>query len=476
MVHCPRSRRTALVPATALVVALATAGGALPAAAAPAALVPVTSTTAGGSADAPAPTTVATGTLANGASWQAEVPADWNGKVLLFAHGFRPGPANPAWDAGFDPTAQELIRRGYAVASSSYAETGWALETAVQDQLDTLAAFEQRFGEADRVIAMGRSMGGLVASLMAEVPGAGIDGAVSTCGLVGGGVALNNYQLDAAYAATELLLPGQDVQLTGFTAPEDSGATIAALRAALEEARGSAEGRARIALVAALLHTPTELDGVDTEDPEALAAAQAELVLQTLPTVIERRHTIVNAAGGDSGWTAGVDYTQLLRSSDQRHQVRHMYGLAGLDLADDLGTLTRNADIAPDEEGLEWMLRTSTPTGELQVPVLATHTLVDLLAPVEYQEEYAETVRRAGEQSLFRQAFVDREGHCRFTVAENVAAVEAMDERLEAGHWGSLAKTSSLQSAAESLGLDGAAFADHRPDEFVGDRSWNGTA
>ena len=467
MVRSPRFRRTALVPVAALATALATTAGILPAVATPAASVVASSGTAASAAP-----TVATGTLDNGAAWRAEVPADWNGKVVLFAHGFRPGPANPAWDAGFDPTAQELIRRGYAVASSSYAATGWALETAVQDQLDTLAAFEQRFGEADRVIAMGRSMGGLVTSLMAEVPGAGIDGAVSTCGLVGGGVALNNYQLDAAHAAAELLLPGEDLQLTGFTAPGQSDATITALREALEEARGSAEGRARIALVAALLHTPTELDGVDAEDPEALAAAQAELVLQTLPTVIERRHTIVEAAGGDSGWTAGVDYARLLRSSDQRHQVRHLYRLAGLDLATDLGTLSRSADIAPDEDGLEWMLQTSTPTGELQVPVLATHTLVDLLAPVEYQEEYAETVRRAGEQSLFRQAFVDREGHCTFTVAENVAAVEAMDERLETGRWGSLARTSSLQRSAESLGLDVAAFVDHRPDEFVGDRTW----
>ena len=467
MVRSPRFRRTALVPVAALATALATTAGILPAVAAPDASVVASPGTAASAAP-----TVATGTLDNGAAWRAEVPADWNGKVVLFAHGFRPGPANPAWDAGFDPTAQELIRRGYAVASSSYAATGWALETAVQDQLDTLAAFEQRFGEADRVIAMGRSMGGLVTSLMAEVPGAGIDGAVSTCGLVGGGVALNNYQLDAAHAAAELLLPGQDVQLTGFTAPGQSDATITALREALEEARGSAEGRARIALVAALLHTPTELDGVDAEDPEVLAAAQAELVLQTLPTVIERRHTIVEAAGGDSGWTAGVDYARLLRSSDQRHQVRHLYRLAGLDLATDLGTLSRSADIAPDEDGLEWMLQTSTPTGELQVPVLATHTLVDLLAPVEYQEEYAETVRRAGGQSLFRQAFVDREGHCTFTVAENVAAVEAMDERLETGRWGSLARTASLQRSAESLDLDGAAFVDHRPDEFVGDRTW----
>lgn len=421
---------------------------------------------------APVPPTTATGTLPNGAAWRAEVPAGWNGKLVLFAHGFRPGPANPAWDNGFAPTASELVSRGYAVASSSYATTGWALGTAAQDQIDTLAAFEENFGEAERVIAVGRSMGGLVTSMMAEMPASGIDGAVSTCGLVGGGVSLNNYQLDAAYAAAELLLPGQDIRLTGFTTPTQSAETLAALKPALQQARESAEGRARLALVAALLNTPTELEGVDANNPEALAAAQAKLVLETLPTVIERRHTIVNAAGGDSGWTAGVDYAKLLQSSAQLQLVKHMFAEAGLSLTSDLSTLTANADIEPSAQGYEWMLRTSTPTGELQVPLLATHTVVDLLAPVEFQEEYAETVRQAGGNSLFRQAFVNRAGHCNFTVAENIAAIEAMDQRLETGHWGSVATTSNLQRAAESLELDGGSFVEYRPDEFINDRDW----
>ncbi|WP_354148819.1 alpha/beta hydrolase [Arthrobacter sp. 754] len=425
---------------------------------------------------ATAPPTTATGTLPDGAAWRADVPADWNGKLVLFAHGFRPGPANPAWDNGFAPTANELIGRGYAVASSSYATTGWALGTAAQDQIDTLAAFEQNFGEAERVIAVGRSMGGLVTSMMAELPASGIDGAVSTCGLVGGGVSLNNYQLDAAYAAAELLLPGQDIRLTGFTTPAQSAETVAALKAALQQAGESAEGRARLALVAALLNTPTDLEGVDANNPEALAAAQAKLIVDTLPTVIERRHTIVNAAGGDSGWTAGVDYSALLQASEQRQVVKYMYAVAGLNLTADLSTLTGNADIEPSVEGYEWMLRTSTPTGELQVPLLATHTVVDLLAPVEYQEEYAETVRQAGGNSLFRQAFVNRAGHCNFTVAENIAAIEAMDQRLETGHWGSVATTANLQRAAESLELDGAAFVEYRPDEFINDREWESNA
>lgn len=418
----------------------------------------------------------ATGTLADGAAWRAEVPASWNGKLVLFAHGFRPGPANPAWDAGFAPTASELLRRGYAVASSSYASTGWALETAARDQLDTLAAFKKRFGNPERVIAAGRSMGGLVTSMMAEIPDSGIDGAVSTCGLVGGGVSLNNYQLDAAYAAAHLLLPGQDVRLTGFTGPEQSADTVARLKNALQQAAESTQGRARVALVAALLNTPAKLAGVDSGNPEELAAAQAKLVLDTLPTVIERRFSIVNAAGGDSGWTAGVNYARMLQSSAQRRHVERMYAAAHLDLSADLATLTSNAGIEPSADGLDWMLRTSSPTGKLQVPLLATHTTVDLLAPVEFQEEYAETVRQAGANSLFRQAFVDHTGHCNFTVAENVASIEAVDQRLESGNWGSVATTATLQRSADSLGLDGAAFIDFRPDEFINDRDWTPTS
>ncbi|WP_051218053.1 alpha/beta hydrolase family protein [Nocardioides insulae] len=413
-----------------------------------------------------------TGELPDGATWQAEIPADWNGTAVLFSHGFRGGEDNPAWDQSFAPTAEALNERGVAVVASSYATTGWALGTAAQDQLDALAEFEAEAGDASRVIAMGRSMGGLVTSLLAERPDAGIDGAVSTCGLLGGGVSLNNYQLDAAHAALTLLAPDADVPLVGFTDQAQSQGTVEVLSAALDQALTTPQGRARVSLVAALLNAPTELPGVDRRDPEALAAAQAAYVQTTLPEVISRRSAIVNAAGGDSGWTAGVDYAALLRDSSQRHTVRALYRDARLDLRKDLAAVTSAADVEPDEDALDWMLETSVPTGKLQVPELTTHTLIDTLAPVEYQEEYAETVRRAGKGGLLRQAFVDREGHCEFTVAENLAAFDALEERLDTGRWGRVASTGRLQESAEQWGESD--YVDFRPGEFVNDRQWKG--
>jgi len=427
-------------------------------------------------ATAAEPVTELGGTLANGATWAAEVPRNWNGKLVLYSHGFRPGPDNPAWDQGFDSTAQALTDRGFAVAASSYATAGWALGTAVQDQLDTLAAFSAEAGEPARTIAFGTSMGGLVSSLIAETPQSGVDGAVSTCGLLGGGINLNNYQLDGLHALAELLLPGQEVQLTGFRTAEEAAATTGVLLQAVQEAQTTPDGQARLALAAALMNTPTWFSGdtpPDHRDYAAQQEAQYNWLLQTIPFVVGARVSIVTAANGDSGWNEGVDYRSLLQESAQRRQVDALYRAAGLDLRADLRTLTGEADITPDPGALEWVAGTSTPQGDLQIPVLTMHTLADILAPVEYTEEYGETVREARATPLLRQAYIERTGHCTFTDAERVAAVLAMDERLDTGRWANIAEPRQLDRRAESLGLGEADFIRYQPAEFVNDRDWD---
>src|SRR4051812_11424862 len=66
-----------------------------------------------------------TGTLADGATWIADVPSNWNGTVLLFSHGYGPTTAQdmPSPDSG-----AALLAAGYALAGSSYDPHGswWA--------------------------------------------------------------------------------------------------------------------------------------------------------------------------------------------------------------------------------------------------------------------------------------------------------------------------------------------------------------
>jgi hypothetical protein len=80
------------------------------------------------------------------------------------------------------------------------------------------------------------------------------------------------------------------------------------------------------------------------------------------------------------------------------------------------------------------------------------HTKGDGLVVVENESAYKDVVDRVDDnRRLLRQTFVDRAGHCAFTPAETIAAVETLLERLETGHWPSIDAT-PLNSEAALLG------------------------
>src|SRR5580692_12660168 len=89
-----------------------------------------------GTARAQAGVTTHTGALADGATFLIEVPANWNGTLFLYSHGYvTPGAANPATDVGDPATRAFMLGSGFALAGSSYATTGWAIQQALPDQI-----------------------------------------------------------------------------------------------------------------------------------------------------------------------------------------------------------------------------------------------------------------------------------------------------------------------------------------------------
>lgn len=122
-----------------------------------------------------------TETLPRGAHIRIAVPDGWRSGdgLVLFQHGF-----NMAFDAdpGLGPLRERQLADGYALAASGYSSKAWALFTAVQDNRDLLARFSARFGTPGRLIAMGGSMGGLIAHKLAESDGFGaMQGVYSLC-------------------------------------------------------------------------------------------------------------------------------------------------------------------------------------------------------------------------------------------------------------------------------------------------------
>jgi hypothetical protein len=87
------------------------------------------------------------------------------------------------------------------------------------------------------------------------------------------------------------------------------------------------------------------------------------------------------------------------------------------------------------------------------VPVLAMHTTGDGLVVPENEQAYRSAVDRRGDGRLLQQIFVHRAGHCAFTPAETITAVQALVGRLDTGSWDlSALGPASLNAQATALG------------------------
>ena len=171
----------------------------------------------------------------------------------MYSHGYVvPGSANPAQDMGDPATGAFLLANGFALAGSSYAHTGWAIQEALVDQIQVLDLFDADFGKPKQTIAWGHSLGGIItAGLVQNNPGR-FTAAQPMCGVLAGGVATWNAALDGEFAFKTLLAPNSDLQLVNITNPNN----LKLAEEILAAAQATPQGRARIALGAALSDTP----------------------------------------------------------------------------------------------------------------------------------------------------------------------------------------------------------------------------
>lgn len=370
----------------------------------------------------------ATGTLTDGADWRATVPANWNGTLLVWGHGY-----SFRKEAPDDAPAQyraDLLRRGFALAGSSYATAGWALDTAPQDQFDTIAAFTEKFGKPRRVMAWGASMGALVTTAMVERPGSGLDGGIALCGSIGGALGMMNMGLDGAYAFRTLLAPTSDIRVTGI---DDDRANAARVAKALIEAQATPQGRARVALAGVLAGIPGwtggERPGEADYDKQQTNIAKAFAMGAFLPRTDQERR-----AGGNFSWNVGIDYRRQLAASGRGAMVRAMYKKAGLDLDADLARLNAGKRIAADSQAVKWMTAYYTPNARPLVPLLAVQNIGDGVTSPSLQRAYVEAASRI-EPANVRALYVAGSGHCSFDAATIADAIAVIETRIVNRRW-----------------------------------------
>jgi pimeloyl-ACP methyl ester carboxylesterase len=394
------------------------------------------------------------GKFSDGASYLIQVPAKWNGTVVLYSHGYVvPGFSNPAEDVGDPITGGYLLGHGYALAGSSYASTGWAVQQAIPDQITVLDTFKTLVGTPVRTIAWGHSLGGMVTAGLVQRYPTRFDAALPMCGVVAGSVGTWNVALDSAFAFDVLLGAGSGLQLVNITDPIKN---VDAAEKILSKAQSSAEGQARIALAAALGDTPGWFAPLSPEPSATDYTAQEAnqyLWLSEIdfPFAFEFRAELEKRAGGNGSWNNGVDYETQLKESVNYDEVQALYTKAGLSLDDDLERLKEAARIKAKQSALDYLERNIIFDGEIGIPVLTLHTKGDGLVGVEEETAYKDVVDEEKNGARLRQVFVHRAGHCEFTPAETVVAFETLVSRLDTGKWPALG-SGGLNKSANKLG------------------------
>ncbi|TMB96896.1 MAG: hypothetical protein E6J40_09215 [Chloroflexi bacterium] len=413
--------------------------------------------------------------------YKIEVPNPWNGTLVLYSHGYSFSPI-AATDVGDPATGAWLLSHGYALAGSSYATSGWALQQAFEDQIAVLDVFAAKVGKPTRTIAWGHSLGGMITAGLVQLHPERFSAALPMCGVVAGGPGVWNQGLDSEFALATLQAPFKMVNFTSFA---DAGNNFNIASAALVAAQKTPEGRARIALSAALADVPGWFKPGSAEPASNDYAAQElnQLAWDNNPDFLFAffgRAELEARAGGNFSWNTGVDYRVQLSHSVDRAEVMALYAAAGLDLNKDLDKLNDAPRIAGNAAAVAYLTKYITYNGELNMPVLTLHTTGDGLVEVTDENAYASVVRSAGDNSMLRQVFVHRAGHCTFTPAETISAFKTLIHRLDTGRWEDSTDPAAMNTNAASLGPSfnviavgtqlvpaGPSFLNFHPDRFL---------
>jgi pimeloyl-ACP methyl ester carboxylesterase len=330
----------------------------------------------------------------NGYGYQIEVPAKWNGELVMWAHGFagvgRSLRVQPL------PGREEVIRAGYAWAASSYSANGWAVRQGSDETLDLARFFGTTVGKPTRTYIVGGSMGGNVITDSLETYPDAYDGALALCGVMTG-TELFDYFLAYNLAAQHLI--GKKWDLNALFDPMPFLKQLAEVNALFGTPGNYTPLGRQFDSIAKNLsggERPFRVQGM-----QQTAAAGVTFFAFPLGTPIKG---IVNLAPGK----------RVATNVNTRYDIDP--GLGRDDESLNASIIRLAADPAARNAGRG--AGYAVPTGKIQVPVLSMHTTGDAFVPIVLQVSYRKIVDAAGRGDLLVQRAVRRPGHCDFSQAE----------------------------------------------------------
>lgn len=169
------------------------------------------------------------------ASYRIEVPDNWNGVLVLYAHGYRGTVAELTVSSPPAGLRAHLIADGYAWAASSYSANYYDVRAGVEDTNALALAFADitGLGTPAKYYIVGQSMGGHVAAAAVEQETlqrarshVQYAAALPMCGVVADNELLNYYYAFSIATREIAGIPVQSFPITDFAArlPEVKGA------------------------------------------------------------------------------------------------------------------------------------------------------------------------------------------------------------------------------------------------------------
>jgi len=341
-------------------------------------------------------TQVVTGVIGPGAIYSLHRPANWNGKLVLFAHGAVP-PTVPLRLPPV-PIRDSLLARGYAFAYSSRSETGLALKDGVQRTRQLRGLFVDAFGVPTHTYMVGASLGGEIALMLAEENPELLDGAVLLSAPVGG----SQMALDRIYSIRVLydyffpgVIPGDALHApAGLEFDPDLASAVAASLQA-DPARA------------------TELAGIP--QAEIQYASFTELV-NTVVGVLRFQIGFANDALDRTHGHSFFDNTTT--------QYTGSHDDSALNLGVERFSATSDAE--------NYWQHYYQPDGRLTVPLLTLHTTRDFLVPIRHEAIYADLVASQGVSDRLVQRSFDLFGHGGYGIGQQVRAFDELVQWVEA--------------------------------------------
>ncbi|MDQ3289971.1 MAG: DUF6351 family protein [Bacteroidota bacterium] len=328
-------------------------------------------------------------------------PTNWNGELIIYAHGYVSAFAPLALPTEAAPYVPLFTSMGYAFATTSYTENGLAIQTGIQNILDLRQRFIKEYGKPKYIYLTGGSEGGIITTLTIERYPTLFNGGLSLCGPCGDFRKQINYYADFRVLFDYFfpgVLPGDAINIPNKLIRNWESVYVPAILQAIKKDPATA---LKLLKVAQAPYDPNDLNTV------------GETFIRVLWYDVFATRDAIQKLRGQPYDNCKRVYTG---TGDRREDKR----------------LNANVDrFTADKQALRNIERYYQTTGNIRLPLVKAHTTADPVIPFWHLLLYQVKVAAQGRSSLFNGIPVERYGHCTFNETEIVAGLSLLVQKVK---------------------------------------------